>query len=187
MANNRSFASARLARKAKAQKAQVKVQLHPIQGRVTDELIAQQVRWLNDYYVTRYSAQRYLAHSAATQRKYIESFDGVHSQMWLIITDDGIVGSVTATIDPPAKIANIGIKIGDRRVWGKGYGAAAWNELCRILFDQGIRKIEAGTMASNKAMLSVFKKTGMKVEARIKGHFLLDGKPEDMILVGRWK
>lgn len=187
MANNRSLASARLARKAKAQKAQVKVQLHPIQGRINHDLIHSQVRWLNNYHVTRYSEQRHLEHSYGTQKDYLESFDGAGSQMWLIITDEGIIGSVTAETDLRNGVSNIGIMIGNDKAWGKGYGHVAWESLCQMLFAGGVRKIEAGCMASNKAMLSVFKKTGMKVEARIKGHFLLDGKSEDMILVGRWK
>lgn len=145
------------------------------------------VDWLNDQRVVRYSEQRHRKHTYWSQYEFFEAFNGWSGNLWLIYVGDILLGSISCTIDLENKTANLGILIGNRKYWGKGHGAAAWKQACKLLWESGIRKIEAGCMAKNKAMLRVFKKTGMKVEGRIKEHFLLKKKPVDMILVGLWR
>ena len=41
-------------------------------------------------------------------------------------------------------------------------------------------------MASNIPMIKIFGKTGMVIEGRRRAHFLLDGKPEDLILAAKF-
>ena len=145
------------------------------------------VMWLNDPEVVKFSEQRHRRHTLASQRKYISSFDQKASILWAVCVLKMQIGSITAHCDWNNRVANVGIMVGDKSYWGKQCGSSAWAQACDILFSAGIRKIEAGCCASNKGMLGIFKKTGMKVEARIKDHFLVDGKPVDMILVGKWK
>jgi RimJ/RimL family protein N-acetyltransferase len=49
----------------------------------------------------------------------------------------------------------------------------------------GVRKITAGTMEANRAMLSIFRKTGMIEDGVRKAHFLLDGTPVDCVYAAR--
>ena len=144
------------------------------------------VNWLNDKELMKYSEQRHQTHTVFTQTRYLASFDHVNSFFWEIAPRDMQlpIGSITAYCDWPNKVAEIGILIGAFQQ--RGYGTEAWQAVCDWLFRKGIRKIEAGCMASNMAMRKVFSKTGMNMEGRRYSHFLLDGKPEDLILVGRY-
>ena len=47
-----------------------------------------------------------------------------------------------------------------------GYGLDAWKSAIILLKKNKIRKITAGTVSSNLAMLRIFKKTNMKFEYR---------------------
>ena len=56
------------------------------------------------------------------------------------------------------------------------------------LFDHlGIRKVTAGTMSENKAMLKVMENCKMKVEGVKKAHFILDGNEVDLVFSAVFK
>jgi ribosomal-protein-alanine N-acetyltransferase len=83
--------------------------------------------------------------------------------------------------------ANMGILIGDKSVWGKGFGTEAWCAVMKYLFDHGIRKVEAGFALPNTGMRRICNKSGMKYEGSRPDHFLIDGKPEYLDLYGKFK
>ncbi len=149
------------------------------------------VAWLNDKSIVKYSEQRHRKHTVASQWDYIKSFDQVRNHFWEISNNDGSydmpIGSITANIDTHNSVADVGILIGDKAQWGRGLGTESWQKVCDWLLDHNVRKIEAGTMASNKGMLKIFFNTHMQVEGIRYRHFLLNGKPEDKIMVGRFK
>ena len=47
----------------------------------------------------------------------------------------------------------------------KGYGLEAWKALTEFYLKFPVRKITAGTMASNKGMIAICEKAGMKLES----------------------
>jgi RimJ/RimL family protein N-acetyltransferase len=54
--------------------------------------------------------------------------------------------------------------------------------VCRyLMYDIGIRKITAGTLAVNKGMLRIMEKSGMVADVRWIRHCLVDGKEVDVI------
>jgi RimJ/RimL family protein N-acetyltransferase len=82
--------------------------------------------------------------------------------------------------------ADIGIMIGDQACWGKGYATEAISCLCRIAFDTiGIRRLTAGAYASNKGSIKAFLKAGFRQEGVLNGHWMLNGKSEDGVLLGK--
>jgi RimJ/RimL family protein N-acetyltransferase len=90
-------------------------------------------------------------------------------------------------MDEPNGIANVGILIGAKEYQGKGYGFEAWKRICDYLFIVwDIRKIEAGCMAANHAMINICQKYGMVEEGRQSDHFILDGKTTDLIHWGKF-
>jgi hypothetical protein len=81
------------------------------------------VSWLNDPEVVRHSEQRHRAHSLESCRAYAESFAGSPSGLWAMLTrQGGHVGNVTATVDAPNAVAELGISSSANA----GTGAAAW-------------------------------------------------------------
>ena len=80
-------------------------------------------------------------------------------------------------------VADIGIMVGNRAEWGKGYGQDAWNSILAWLLDQeNIRKVTAGTLACNIVMRNIIEKSGMKIEGVRNEHEIVKGVPEDVIL-----
>ncbi len=85
-------------------------------------------------------------------------------------------------------IANLGIMIGDKTVWGRGYGSVSWRAVRDFMFNgRGIRKIETGCMAENISMRRVCHRTGMLYEGRRPHHFVLDGSTNDLVMYGQIK
>src|SRR5258706_6515680 len=112
------------------------------------------LRWLSNDATMQYSEQRHTVHTEESQRAYISSFQNSCHYFWEIQRTGVPIGSITAYINQPIRTANLGIMIGDSRLWGHGYAGEAWEATSRFLFEEGTRKIEAGCMASNSAMIS---------------------------------
>ncbi len=130
--------------------------------------------WLNDPEVVKYSEQRHKTHTIESQLDYWHSPVTAHPNFVNMICLAGSeipIGSISAAIDSHNQVANIGILIGHKSEWGKGYGAEAWECTMNYLFAHGIRKIEAGCMATNAAMIGLCHKVKMIREAVISSHF----------------
>ena len=154
-------------------------------------LSSRYVNWLNDPEVVRYSEQRHKRHTLETCRQYWQSFKDSPHYFWAITTVDwefAHIGNINAYIDEYNSLASVGIMIGERRVWGKGYGLEAWMAVCHYLMhDIGIRKVAAGTLALNKGMLKIMEKSGMVADGRWIRHYLVDGKEVDAIFAALWR
>ncbi len=150
-------------------------------------LTSRYVGWLNDAEVVRYSEQRHKTHTLESCAAYAASFKGGLNRLWAIETTVyGHVGNISATIDIPNRVADLAIVVGEKRVQGQGVGTAAWNSAMRQLYEEfGMRKITAGTMSENRAMMAIFDKSGMEIEGRRKAQFILDGRPVDLILAAK--
>ena len=120
--------------------------------------------WLNDPEVVKYSRQRFKHHSLASSKEYLSSFTNT-SNLYLKIIEcktQKIIGSMTVYFDIHSRSADIGILIGDKTVWGNGYGLRAWLMLMDYLFEKTkIREITGGCDVANSKMLAIFKRSGM--------------------------
>lgn len=150
-----------------------------------EHLTERYVSWLNDPEVVRYSEQRHKHHSMESCRACWRSLANAdHFFGAILIKGEPLrhIGNIVAYIDRPNQVADLTILIGEKDAWGRGYGCEAWTAVMRTLMrDQGLRKVTAGTMVENRAMLEVIRKSGMKVEGRKRRHFLLDGKEVDLV------
>jgi ribosomal-protein-alanine N-acetyltransferase len=152
----------------------------------TEEFLTERyVSWLNDSEVVRFSELRHFHHNQESCRAYLKSFQFSPGYYWAIIEKNreiAHIGNITVNVDEPNRVADIGILLGEKQSWGAGFGLEAWSAVCRYLqTNQKIRKITAGAMESNTAMLRIATKAGMVEEARRPGHFLLDGKSEAVV------
>ena len=77
--------------------------------------------------------------------------------------------------------------IGDKTVWGLGYGQDAWNTLAKWLLARGdIRKLTAGTLACNYGMIKVMERSGMTLEAVRKAQEIVEGHPVDILYYAKF-
>lgn len=178
-------------------------------GMVTDD----HVKWLNDPEVVRYSEQRHKRHTLESCHAYVnEIATNPDSHIWsveakvgavveakagTVIVGDGTaktteyyasIGTITAHVDRPNGVANVGILIGEKSFWGKGYGQESWLIVCNWLFDtQEVRKIEMGCHYENRAMRELALTCGMHLEAVRHDHFVVDGNPQHLLLYAKMK
>lgn len=147
------------------------------------------IGWMRDPEVVRYSEQRHATHTLSSQHRYVTSFVG-KSHLWGIyrIETGTHIGNVAARHDEPNDVTDVSILIGEAGVWGQGYGKEAWRAACDWLLDKNcgaIRKLEAGCMRSNEAMLKIIRDSKFTQEGERANHFLLGGSPVSMVLFGR--
>lgn len=142
------------------------------------------VGWLNDPEVVRFSEQRHRRHSRASAEAYMRSFEGTPHYFWAILTKDQSmhVGNINAYVDAANGVADIGVLIGEKAVWGRGYGGEAWTAVCRFLLEEeGMRKVTGGTLSANAGMLAIMRRAGMLPDGVRLRHAVVDGQAVDMV------
>lgn len=141
------------------------------------------LEWLNDQELMIYSEQRLNYHTVISQFNYLAKM-GPPNKYYKIYDDDCFVGTISAIIANPYGVADLGILIG-KGFQRKGYGLAAWRLFLSLLSQQGIRKVEAGCMSDNTAMIRICELSHMKPEGTRKHHFTAGiGGTSDLILYG---
>jgi [ribosomal protein S5]-alanine N-acetyltransferase len=148
-------------------------------------LSLQYVNWLNDPEVVRFSDQRRYKHSLESCREYWKSFTDSPNYFWAVVEmgdEPRHIGNMNTYVDKNNLIADIGILIGEKSVWGKGYGLEAWMAVCNyLLTDAKIRKITAGALSTNTRMLSIMRHAGMFEECRRIRHAFFEGDYVDIV------
>ncbi len=144
------------------------------------------VGWLNDPAVVRFSEQRHQRHSYGTQKEYVHQLMDSPDLYIGVYCGTCLIGTMTAVVDNDNSVANVGIMMGDKSKWGKGYGLEAWRGVCDELFKSGIRKIEAGCMAINYRMMAICQHYDMIEEGRQDKHFMLDDDTVDLVHWGKF-
>jgi ribosomal-protein-alanine N-acetyltransferase len=146
--------------------------------------------WLNDPAIVQFSEQRHRTHTRDSARAYLDGFRDSPSYFWAIVaTDDalGHIGNVTAHVDPHNSLADLGILIGERQMWGGGLGTEAWLAAMAFLFnDLGIRKVTAGTLAINLGMLRIMERAGMQPDGTRLRHYFVNGGEVDVVHMARF-
>ena len=149
------------------------------------------VGWLNNPDVNRFLESRFAVHTRESVREFVRGhlldpaslFCGIRSgaHSWKH------VGNIKLSpIDRHHRIAELGIMIGDEFAWGKGIGTEAIRVMAGIARSElGLRKLTAGAYGSNAGSLIAFQRAGFEIACRLNDHFLLDGKPEPLVLMER--
>jgi len=147
--------------------------------------------WLNDPTVVRtLNLPSYRGGvSFETLRDYCEGLMASPNDLYLAIhdrADDAFVGTAKAGhISWHAGTADIGIMIGRRDRWGRGLGGDAVSILCAHLFENvGLRKLTAGAMAINPAVVRLFENLGFRREAVLRRQDAVDDGYCDHLLFG---
>jgi RimJ/RimL family protein N-acetyltransferase len=84
--------------------------------------------------------------------------------------------------------AEVGIGIGDRSYWGRGYGREALTLLVDYGFRlQNFRKLWLETLGSNERAIRSYRAVGFVEEGRQREHAWSDGRYEDVVLMGLFR
>lgn len=148
-----------------------------------EHLSSRYVGWLNDKNTMRFSEQRHVAHDLESCKAYMRSFKGTPNHFWALLhRGKGHVGNMNAYVDFRNHVADVGILIGETWARGCGLGKEAWLGVAKwLLFKAGMRKVTAGCMASNTAMVHLMERSGMRQDGVRRRHLILDGKAVDVV------
>ena len=148
------------------------------------------ISWLNDPLVVRFSNQRFKHHSKESCLEYLGSFQGTDNLFISIssLSGEQFIGTMTVYTVKQHSTADIGILIGNKNIWGKGYGLDALKTLINWLISNcNIRKITAGTLSENIGMKTIFERSGMYKEGSRISQELVEGMPMDLIYFARFR
>jgi ribosomal-protein-alanine N-acetyltransferase len=149
------------------------------------------VSWLNDPEITRYSEQRHHRHTLDSCRQYASSFPQSPNHFWALLARDptlGHIGNLNAFVSEANAVADIGILIGERSAQGRGYATEAWLAVCDFLLRvAALRKITAGTLAVNTAMLRLMERVSMQEDGRRVRQHLWNGQEVDIVHVALFR
>jgi ribosomal-protein-alanine N-acetyltransferase len=161
-----------------------------------DHVSEEYVSWLNDGAVNQFLECRFQSNTLDSTRAFVADALASRASLFLgirahLTADDSSgrhVGNIKLSpIDEHHRTGEIGILIGDKAAWGRGVATAAIMLLCDIARSQlALRKVTAGCYAANVGSQRAFEKAGFEVEAVRKQQVLLNGVPEDVVLMGRY-
>lgn len=102
------------------------------------------------------------------------------------LAEDKLIGVVSLWVHSWSHSdAWLGIIIGDRECWGKGYGTDALRLAVQYGFvELNLRRISLGLHACNERALKSFQKADFKLEGRTRGDGLHDGIRYDSLWMG---
>ncbi len=82
----------------------------------------------------------------------------------------------------------IGIGIGDRNYWGKGYGADALRILMRYAFTElDLHRLSLSVFEYNRRAIRLYEKLGFRNEGRKRQFFQREGRRWDLVFMGMVK
>lgn len=146
--------------------------------------------WERDEEVWRYDPHRPYSQSLGEflpifERNYVQ---GNGRQFWFIIEDERHtpIGTITYfNVDYRLGQVEIGLGLGDKTRWGKGYGPEAIRTLVRYIFTlPGFVRIYAETALANQPARRAFAKAGFKEVGQI---YDPRSSGEPWILLEIWK
>ncbi|MDD5680708.1 MAG: GNAT family protein [Candidatus Omnitrophica bacterium] len=148
------------------------------------------LRWLNDEEVSRFLESRFKKWTMAGLRKYIKAITGNPDNLFLaIILKEGNrhIGNIKlGPINRAHNSAEIGIIIGEKDCWGKGFATEAIRLVSGYAFGRsGIHKLTAGAYSNNGGSIKAFQKAGFSTEGVRRKQCLSGGKYVDCALLGR--
>lgn len=152
---------------------------------INDEYIS----WLNNKEVMKYSNQRFILHSDQTCRSYFQTFKNTNNYFLAIedLQSRKLIGTITVYRQLNHCTADIGILIGEMDKTGKGYGYDAFSSVMLYLLRVcKTRKVTAGALKCNHAMVKVMEKSGMHLEAVRPKQEIMDGEPVDVVYYSRF-
>lgn len=146
-------------------------------------------RWINDPEVTDMLGVERFPISKENEREWIDKQlqSGDSQKHFTILTKQGrpIGNTGFNSIDYKNRFAVLGIMIGEKDLWDKGYGSDAIGTLLRVAFEtMGLRKVCLAVDSMNARALACYKKCGFVVEGVHRKQRFYKGEYADDLWMG---
>ena len=145
--------------------------------------------WMNDPQITKYTESHYYPSTIESIKQYVEEKQKYRNEIFLAILvkeDHHHIGNIKlGPINWIHRNGDIGILIGDKDYWGKGYATEAIDLIIKYAFKVlGLHKLTAGSISSNKGSVKAFMNNNFEIEGVRKKHVFINGSYVDATLLG---
>ncbi len=143
------------------------------------------VRWINDPEVTQW-LKADPPFSAEMEQAWVDRLRREGKMTFTILTKEGRpIGNLgMEEVSWKYKRATIGIMIGEKEYWGKGYGSDALTTLLRYCFEElGMRRVDLITDVDNHRALRAYRKCGFKEEGVLRQYRTKNGRAVDCVMM----
>lgn len=160
-----------------------------LRGISIDDVNENYYRWMNDEEITAFTESRFMPYSIEKIKDYVTKIDEHSNTVFLAIIDKATnkhIGNIKlGNINWIHRSADIGIIIGEKDFWGKGYASEAIELITNYAFNKlNLNKLVAGCYIDNKGSINAFKKVGFQEEGLLKKQFFYKGDFTDSLLLG---
>jgi len=121
--------------------------------------------WLNDLELIENLSEYHSIFNVETEKAFLETISKTHNYSIIDITNDTVIGVCGfLDIDNVQQTAEVGIFIGEKKYWGKGYGTEALS----LLIDYGFKAINLHNIflrvySYNERAIKSYEKIGFKI------------------------
>jgi len=163
-----------------------KVLLRPLEKK---DINMKYLSWINDAEVTRCTEIGNFPTTLMGLRTFYSGVSKSKNDVMLAIVDkkkDLHIGNIKlGGISWIHRFADLGIIIGEKKYWGRGYGSEACRLLLKYAFEcLNLNKVTLGVYGTHEAAIEAYKKAGFKTEGRLTGMMRLKNKYVDKVIMG---
>jgi RimJ/RimL family protein N-acetyltransferase len=150
------------------------------------------MKWVNDGEVTDMLGGEMLIYpvSSIAEERFIEAnaipSDKQKNFVIETLAERKYIGGISFNvIDWLNRSAAVGIVIGDKTLWGKGYGTDAMRVLMRLAFDKmNLHRLRLNVFDYNQRAIKSYEKCGFKREGVLREDHFARGKYHNTIVMG---
>jgi RimJ/RimL family protein N-acetyltransferase len=144
-------------------------------------------QWINDLEVTSFLRMQGPITRHRERELLARERDPMQDIMLAIEADDGThIGNCGLHgIDRRSRTATLGIMIGDKRYWSRGYGTDVVKALCAFGFvEMDLQRIELSVFSHNERAQRCYEKCGFQLEGRLRRKRYVAGEYRDELRMG---
>lgn len=161
-----------------------KIYLRPLDMDDVDSFVL----WLNDAEVRQYLSMAF-PFNKIREKEFIEKLykDDREVVLGIVLKEnDKLIGNLALhKISISCRHAGLGIVIGDKSCWSKGYGTEALNLMLGYGFDQlNLHRIFLTVLSFNERAIHTYEKVGFRREGISRDHIYRNGEYHDLYYMG---
>lgn len=147
------------------------------------------LEWFNEEEITQYLNVVYPYSRVEAESYWKRSQQSASEVLYSIVSqaEQKHIGSINLKkIDWRSRHAELGILLGVKEFWGRGYGQDAVQTICRFAFEEmGLHRVYLYVREDHEAGIRAYEKAGFQIEGRARQQLYRQGKFYDLILMGR--
>jgi len=154
---------------------------------VTEADLPDYVRWLNDPEVTQFLSMEPGQVTLEGEREWLarqQAPDSPH-HVWAVTVDGRHVGNCALDLDERQPTATMGLHIGEKSYWGRGFGTTVVSRVLEVAFrDHHLERVQLSAWAFNRRAIHCYEKCGFRREGASLRAVLKGGRWIDKVDMG---